>query len=50
MYPAIKLSKVDQNTHRFLWRDFYPLATKIILNNTYMDDILTSLDKKIPYR
>ena len=85
MYHSIKLSNLDQHTHRFLWRDWnssiepktfvmtsvsfgdrpaaaisavalkktaemnaerYPLASNIILTNTYVDDIIDSLDSK----
>ena len=85
MYHAIRLSEVDQNTHRFLWRDLdttrppdtyimtsvsfgdkpagniavtalkktaemgkddYPLASKVVLKNIYVDDIITSFDIK----
>ena len=82
MYHAIKMSLVDQHTHRFLWRDEetgepstyvmtsvsfgdkpagniatvalrktaemmkdeYPIASQVILNNTYVDDIVDSVD------
>jgi hypothetical protein len=82
MYHAIKMSLVDQHTHRFLWRDDerdvpdtyvmtsvsfgdkpsgniatvalrktaemmngeYPVASQIILNNTYVDDIADSVE------
>ena len=82
MYHAVKISLLDQHTHRFLWRDFntikppetyvmtsvsfgdrpagniatvalrktakmremeYPKATRTILNNTYVDDIIDSV-------
>ena len=85
MYHSIELSLMDQQTHRFLWRDMnmeiepdtfvmtrvsfgdrpaaaisaialkktaemgmdkFPEAANIILSNTYVDDIIDSLDSK----
>ena len=85
MYHAIKLSEVDQHTHRFLWRELdvtrspdtyimtsvsfgdkpagniaisalkktaemgkheYPIASKVVINNIYVDDIITSFDSR----
>lgn len=83
MYHAVKISIIDQHTHRFLWHDMptncepstyvmtsvsfgdkpagniatvalrktaemqkedFPIASDVILNNTYVDDIAESTD------